>query len=241
MASFLLRCLRKANFFQTGGDNQVSPSRAEYEIGEMLLFNLQVLQFNAHEVYETRYTDNCKPITSRVVFIGVAIYLTASLFNHDCHPALSRDRGVFAGEKAIRSAVRLIHYFYAKAIKPDSFFLRSDTIPVCLEQPRIYRVRERKHNRAVFNYQTHNCIFVQISLLYFRHFVGKSIVLTSVRPLNPNEIIPENYGPVFTRQTLAERKRSLSSRYWFDCQCMACQQNWPPIGRGLENVSERLM
>ncbi|KAH1015656.1 hypothetical protein HUJ04_007006 [Dendroctonus ponderosae] len=54
MASFLLRCLRKANFFQTGGDNQVSPSRAEYEIGEMLLFNLQVLQFNAHEVYETR-------------------------------------------------------------------------------------------------------------------------------------------------------------------------------------------
>uniref|UniRef100_A0AAR5QBJ1 Protein-lysine N-methyltransferase SMYD4 n=1 Tax=Dendroctonus ponderosae TaxID=77166 RepID=A0AAR5QBJ1_DENPD len=163
MASFLLRCLRKANFFQTGGDNQVSPSRAEYEIGEMLLFNLQVLQFNAHEVYETRYTDNCKPITSRVVFIGVAIYLTASLFNHDCHPALSR------------------------------------------------------------------------------HFVGKSIVLTSVRPLNPNEIIPENYGPVFTRQTLAERKRSLSSRYWFDCQCMACQQNWPPIGRGLENVSERLM
>lgn len=74
----------------------------------------------------------------------------------------------------------------------------------------------------------------------FRHFEGKNIVLTSVRPLKANEIVPENYGPVFTRRTLAERQRSLSSRYWFDCKCLACQQDWPCLNQGLENVSKRI-
>lgn len=70
--------------------------------------------------------------------------------------------------------------------------------------------------------------------------MGKDIVLTSVRPLKVNEIVPENYGPVFTRRTLTERKRSLSSRYWFDCKCLACQQDWPCLNKGLENVSKRI-
>ncbi|CAH1125912.1 unnamed protein product [Ceutorhynchus assimilis] len=161
MASFLLRCLQKSNFFGSSNKN-VTPTETEYKVGEMLLFNLQMLQFNAHEIYETRHAPSSRIKTSKPAYIGVAVYLTASLFNHDCHPALSR------------------------------------------------------------------------------HFVGKDIVLTSTRPLEPNELVPENYGPIFSRKSLADRKRSLSSRYWFDCQCLACQQNWPTIGQGLEAVSKRL-
>ncbi|XP_050298897.1 SET and MYND domain-containing protein 4 [Anthonomus grandis grandis] len=161
MAAFLLRCLQKSDFFKSASSN-VIPLEEEYQIGEMLLFNLQMLQFNAHEIYETWHSNLRRVRGSKTTYIGVAVYLTASLFNHDCFPALSR------------------------------------------------------------------------------HFVGKNIILTSTRPLKSNDIVPENYGPIFTRKTLEERKKSLSARYWFDCQCMACQQDWPAIGKGLESVSKRL-
>lgn len=74
----------------------------------------------------------------------------------------------------------------------------------------------------------------------FRHFVGKNIVITAARPLNPGDAIAENYGPIFTRKPLTERQRSLSSRYWFQCQCQACKQDWPGYEKGLENVTQRL-
>lgn len=87
---------------------------------------------------------------------------------------------------------------------------------------------------------TNSSIIFKVLCVIFRHFEGKNIVLTSVRPLKANEIVPENYGPVFTRKTLAERQRSLSSRYWFDCKCLACEQDWPCLNQGLENVSKRI-
>ncbi|KAL1494325.1 hypothetical protein ABEB36_009940 [Hypothenemus hampei] len=155
MSTFLLRILQKSHFFPEN-TNQIS--EMQLSIGEMILFNLQMLQFNAHEVYET-IIDKLK---SKISHIGVAVYLSASLFNHACNPALSR------------------------------------------------------------------------------HFFGKDIILSSLRPLEANEIVPENYGPVFTRKTLMERKRCLWSRYWFDCCCVACEQEWPGIGRGLEGVNKRL-
>lgn len=60
-----------------------------------------------------------------------------------------------------------------------------------------------------------------------RHFVGKKIVLTSTRPMGPNEIVSENYGPVFTTKNLKERQRDLRARYLFDCNCIPCRENWP--------------
>lgn len=62
-----------------------------------------------------------------------------------------------------------------------------------------------------------------------RHFVGKKLVLTSIKPHRPNEIVAENYGPIFMKTNLKERQRSLRARYLFSCNCMACQENWPTL------------
>lgn len=128
-------------------------SDAEFEIGEILFGLLQVLQFNAHQVYETVSNDKHKFVGSKVLDIGVAIYKAAAYFNHNCYPAVAR------------------------------------------------------------------------------YFVGTSIVLCASHPLEPGEVVAENYGPVFTRQTLRERQRNLKSRYWFDCKCVCCTENWPVLDK----------
>ncbi|XP_054273214.1 SET and MYND domain-containing protein 4 isoform X2 [Macrosteles quadrilineatus] len=68
-----------------------------------------------------------------------------------------------------------------------------------------------------------------------RYFRGKEIVVRAVRPLKPGDIVAENYGPVFTFRTQAERHRSLLSRYWFKCECKACRENWPKLEEMDEN------
>lgn len=92
LAIVLLSILRASGYFgekksSTSGDS-FSPN--ELFFGYLLLRNLQVLQFNAHEVYQMLRSkkDNLKPCKN--VVIGLAIYPTASYFNHSCHPGLSR-------------------------------------------------------------------------------------------------------------------------------------------------------
>ncbi|XP_060521878.1 SET and MYND domain-containing protein 4 [Cylas formicarius] len=163
MAAFLLKCLQESGFFgNTRQDTHVFPTEPEFHVGELLLYNLQMLQFNAHEVYETLYPTKHHIRDSKTLYIGVGIYATASLFNHDCHPALTR------------------------------------------------------------------------------HFSGKKIVLTAARPLDANDNVPENYGPIFTRKSLTERQKYLAGRYWFKCGCFACKQDWPTLKNGLGSVSERI-
>ncbi|CAH1115603.1 unnamed protein product [Psylliodes chrysocephalus] len=160
MAGFLLRCLQKCGYFSTNGGNVV-PSDEEFVIGELLLFNLQMLQFNAHEIFEQVTTSDRNLEGSKLSYIGVGIYPTVALFNHDCYPAVTR------------------------------------------------------------------------------YFVGRDIIIKALRPLQPNDVVAENYGPIFSRKLLQDRQRSLSSRYWFQCQCNACTSNWPLMD-GLENVDKRV-
>ncbi|XP_025836273.1 histone-lysine N-methyltransferase ASHR1 [Agrilus planipennis] len=163
MSAFLLRILQKSGFFKDGCANEeVMPEEEEYQIGELLLYHLQMLQFNAHEIYETRQTPDCQLKDVKVVYIGVAIYPTVALFNHDCYPSV------------------------------------------------------------------------------LRYFVGKHIVIKASRPINPKEVVSENYGPIFTWKNLEERQKSLAGRYWFQCQCLACTQNWPSIKNGLRNVTKKI-
>lgn len=37
----------------------------------------------------------------------------------------------------------------------------------------------------------------------------------------------ENYGPIFTKRSLEDRRRTLAARYWFRCECTACREDWP--------------
>lgn len=72
-----------------------------------------------------------------------------------------------------------------------------------------------------------------------RYFVGRHIVIRATRGLGPGDVIAENYGPIFTKRTLAERQRTLAARYWFRCTCNACQEDWPRF-ENLTNDSARL-
>lgn len=62
----------------------------EIFIGSLLLRHLQLLQFNAHEIFETCMEAPNKFKGSKNVYVAAGIYPTVAMFNHDCHPALSR-------------------------------------------------------------------------------------------------------------------------------------------------------
>lgn len=74
------------------------------------------------------------------------------------------------------------------------------------------------------------CLGLSVSLcrgLCIRYFRGRDIVVTAVRPLAEGDVVAENYGPIFTKRNLAQRQRTLNSRYWFRCSCDACAEDWP--------------
>lgn len=67
-----------------------TPNDREIAVAGLLLKHLQLLQFNAHEVFETRLGNEHRFRGSRPLYIGVAIYPTVARFNHDCYPAVTR-------------------------------------------------------------------------------------------------------------------------------------------------------
>ncbi|XP_020288759.1 SET and MYND domain-containing protein 4 isoform X2 [Pseudomyrmex gracilis] len=161
MAAFLLKCLQRIGFFACPTPDDEVPGTEEIIVAALLLRNLQLLQFNAHEFFETRLNEKHRFRGSRPVYLGVAIYPTVARFNHDCYPAVTR------------------------------------------------------------------------------YFDGRHIVIRAIRSLRLGDVIAENYGPIFTKRTLAERQRTLAGRYWFRCTCKACEENWPCF-ENLTNDSVRL-
>ncbi|XP_021934580.1 SET and MYND domain-containing protein 4 isoform X2 [Zootermopsis nevadensis] len=102
MALFLLRCLQEAHFFQTNtNNNALSPD--ELFIGSLIIRHLQLLQFNAHEIFETQMEAPNKFRGSKTLYVGVGIYPTVAMFNHDCHPALAR---YFVSKYIVLRAIR---------------------------------------------------------------------------------------------------------------------------------------
>jgi len=72
---------------------------------------------------------------------------------------------------------------------------------------------------ALFNHSCHPSVG--------RYFVGTSLVLVSSRTIKANEVVAENYGPMFTSHLRSDRLTRLKGRYWFDCSCLACENKWP--------------
>ena len=64
-------------------------------IGGYILKNLQVLQFNAHEVFELhcpkpKVGQNVIKHKGKSVFLAGAVFPTLALFNHSCEPSVVR-------------------------------------------------------------------------------------------------------------------------------------------------------
>lgn len=64
-----------------------------------------------------------------------------------------------------------------------------------------------------------------------RYFNGTSLIFYTIRPHKNDEVVAENYGPIFTKLNLHERQKSLASRYWFKCECKPCKENWPILDK----------
>lgn len=129
MTAFLLRCLQKVEFFGRRTTEAPEPTEQELEVGAVLLSALQSLQFNAHEVYETRITGEHRFDTAKVQYIGVGIYRGASMFNHECYPGVTR---TFLGTAMILHTSRPIP---AGAVVPENYG------PHFMRQPKAIRQR----------------------------------------------------------------------------------------------------
>uniref|UniRef100_A0A182N656 SET domain-containing protein n=1 Tax=Anopheles dirus TaxID=7168 RepID=A0A182N656_9DIPT len=129
MTAFLLRCLQKAEFFGRRTSEAPEPTELELQVGAVLLSALQSLQFNAHEVYETRVSGDHRFDSAKVQYIGVGIYRAASMFNHECYPGVTRS---FLGTSIVLHTSRPIA---AGAVVPENYG------PHFLRQPKPVRQR----------------------------------------------------------------------------------------------------
>lgn len=149
MALCLLKILKAAKYFPHNNEDIDSFTNDEIFIGSLIMRHLNVLQFNAHEIYELLRGDRARMKPSKNLLIGVGVYPQASYFNHSCHPRTAR------------------------------------------------------------------------------YNIGKKLVLRALTPFQHGEEVSENYGQVFYFKSREDRRKELSARYWFTCECGACEGDWP--------------
>jgi hypothetical protein len=90
MAVFLMKILRLVGYFDINLFKNPLPTEDEMQIGALILRNLLVVQFNAYEVCEFLMASPNSYKKSASSGLGLAIYPTASYFNHSCAPDVTR-------------------------------------------------------------------------------------------------------------------------------------------------------
>ncbi|XP_065579041.1 SET and MYND domain-containing protein 4-like isoform X2 [Artemia franciscana] len=114
MTIFLLKLLKFSGYFLKRKNTPVEvkevqgvPDLDEDEllISSLLLRNLQILQFNAHEVTDLVFVNGKGLNNAKSHSVGLAIYQIASLLNHSCYPNVAR---YFSGTKLVIRALRKI-------------------------------------------------------------------------------------------------------------------------------------
>jgi len=89
MSVCLLKVLKSARYFPNKSDADTFTSD-EVFIGSLIMRHMNVLQFNAHEIYEFFRGDRARMKPFKNNLIGVGVYPQASYFNHSCHPLTTR-------------------------------------------------------------------------------------------------------------------------------------------------------
>jgi hypothetical protein len=69
--------------------------------------------------------------------------------------------------------------------------------------------------------------YVTFILILSRYFIGDTVVVRAIKTIAKGEMVNENYGPIYSLKPRKERRKVLKERYWFDCQCLPCIENWP--------------
>ena len=60
-----------------------------------------------------------------------------------------------------------------------------------------------------------------------RYYKGTSVYVHAIANITSGGMIAENYGPLYSQNSMEERKATLKDLYWFDCNCLACREVWP--------------
>lgn len=91
MASFLVKFLAANHFFDSDDANGKTEDLCTDDkafIGSLILRNLQILQFNSHEIFDLLKSK--KTGARQTVAIGAGLYTTLALLNHSCNPGIVR-------------------------------------------------------------------------------------------------------------------------------------------------------
>lgn len=90
MAKFLVNFLTANRYFNSDistGTDEIKDND-KYFIGSLILRNLQLLQFNSHEIFDLLKSRTTSE--AHTVAIGAGLYSHLALFNHSCNPAIVR-------------------------------------------------------------------------------------------------------------------------------------------------------
>lgn len=90
MSTFLVKVLEANQYFDSDISNRSADvyERDKNFIGSLILRNLQILQFNSHEIFDLLKSD--KTGLRQTIAIGAGLYTTLALFNHSCNPSIVR-------------------------------------------------------------------------------------------------------------------------------------------------------
>jgi len=60
-----------------------------------------------------------------------------------------------------------------------------------------------------------------------RFYIEDNVCVQTIKNIKKGEEICENYGPIFFHSAKEDRQARLKAQYWFDCNCISCEDNWP--------------
>lgn len=83
VADYLVNLLNNVGYFAGSIDPEI-----KLKLGALTLRNIQILQFNTHEIFELETKQ--KGAQKESTFIAGALYPTVALFNHSCNPGVIR-------------------------------------------------------------------------------------------------------------------------------------------------------
>ncbi|XP_072743347.1 SET and MYND domain-containing protein 4 isoform X2 [Anoplolepis gracilipes] len=61
----------------------------------------------------------------------------------------------------------------------------------------------------------------------FRHFEDLTMITRALTPIRIGDQIFTSYGGVYAHMSRSERKQKILQDYFFDCDCPACENEWP--------------
>ncbi|XP_030752090.1 SET and MYND domain-containing protein DDB_G0284059-like isoform X1 [Sitophilus oryzae] len=60
-----------------------------------------------------------------------------------------------------------------------------------------------------------------------RYNIRNKMIVKAIKPIKADDIIYENYGPLYMSEPLESRQAKLKENYYFECLCQPCMEMWP--------------